>query len=265
MNGKRILRLAIGLAATPVALPVLAQEAERPPPVPVGNGSGLVELSDEEMGDMRGRYTVSSNTVAWFGVTMVSTWQNDAGQQLTSSMTVTMDVRQPGKPVVTFQPHVSITAIDAPPPPPSGQREIDNAGLANVTGVVQSVQVAGDGNVAQNTAQITVTERQAPPEAPPAGLAASTVATASAPGMNAVASVENNIARVLLQIDGHGAVEQWISRSGMGQTIQLATDGQQVSNRMELDLVRNTSQGRAALGQNVAQAIALSRGIAIGY
>jgi hypothetical protein len=34
---------------------------------------------------------------------------------------------------------------------------------------------------------------------------------------------------------------------------------------MELDVVRNTSQGRTVLGQNVAQAIALSRGIAVGY
>jgi hypothetical protein len=267
MNRKRILRLAIGLAAAPAALPALAQEATGTAPVPAGSGSGLVELSDEEMGDMRGRYTVSGNTVAWFGVTMVSTWQDHAGQQLTSSMTVTMDLRQPDRPVVTFRPHVSITTTDAPASPPSGQREIDSAGLANVTGMVQSVQVAGDGNVARNTAHITVSEHEAPPAMATAsdpGQAA-TVATAAAPGMNAVASVENNIARVLLQIEGHGAVEQWISRSGMGQSIQIASDGQQVSNRMELDLVRSTQQGRAALGQNVAQAIALSRGIAIGY
>ena len=83
--------------------------------------------------------------------------------------------------------------------------------------------------------------------------------------MNAVAQLENNAARVLLQIDGQGAVEQWISGNGMGQTIQLAADGQQASNWMELDVVRNTSQGRTGLGQNVAQAIALSRGIAVGY
>ncbi|KAF1697632.1 hypothetical protein CSC65_01465 [Pseudoxanthomonas daejeonensis] len=255
----------------------LAQDA--PPAAPQG-GSGLTELTDEEMGDMRGRYTVSSNTVAWFGVTMVSTWQTQAGQQLKSSMTVTMDGRAPGKPTVTFQPHVSITAVDAPSPIPSGQREIDNAGLANVSGVVQSVQVAGDGNVAQNTAQITVREQQEAPASPPAdslalaaapdastphAIAATSIATTSAAGMTATALLEDNAARVLLQIDGQGAVEQWVSHSGMGQTIQLAVDGHQASNWMELDLVRNSSQGRAALGQNVAQAISLSRGIAIGY
>ncbi|MBO9718046.1 MAG: hypothetical protein J7507_14905 [Pseudoxanthomonas sp.] len=274
MNGKRTLCIAIGLATAPAALPAWAQQQAEPGATPAPAASGLTELTDEEMGDMRGRYTVSSNTVAWFGVTMVSTWQTQAGQQLASTMTVTMDGRQPDKPVVTFEPHVSITAVDAPAPTqaPSGQREIDNAGLANVTGVTQSVQVAGDGNVAHNTANITIRDEPAQESAAPAAASvlapaaqSTTIATASANGMSAVAQLENNAARVLLQIDGQGAVEQWISGSGMGQTIQLAADGHQASNWMELDVVRNTSQGRTVLGQNVAQAIALSRGIAVGY
>lgn len=283
MNGKRSLCIAIGLVTAPAALPALAQQQEGPSAASP-SASGLTELSDEEMGDMRGRYTVSGNTVAWFGVTMVSTWQTQAGQQLTSSMKVSMDVSKPDKPQVTFQPHVSITAVDAPPPVPGGQREMDNAGLANVTGVAQSVQVAGDANIAHNVAQITVRDQPAespapasstegvaavaaiaPPMAIDPAASASTIATASVAGMNAVAQLEDNAARVLLQIDGQGAVEQWISRSGMGQTIQLAADGQQASNWMELDIVRNTSQGRTVLGQNVAQAISLSRGIAVGY
>lgn len=278
MNGKRTLCIAIGLAAAPAALPALAQQAvangAQPQPSATPVASGLTELTDEEMGDMRGRYTVSSNTVAWFGVTMVSTWQTQAGQQLTSTMTVTMDGRQADKPVVTFQPHVSITGVDAPAPVPTGKREIDSSGLANVSGVTQSVQVAGDGNSAHNVASINI--RDEPPSTTPAAnepktahvdpaAQASTIATASVAGMNAVAQLESNAARVLLQIDGQGAVEQWISGNGMGQTIQLAADGQRASNWMELDVVRSTSQGRTVLGQNVAQAIALSRGIAVGY
>jgi hypothetical protein len=273
MNGKRTLCIAIGLATAPAALPAWAQAQQAPPPEDSHSpASGLTELTDEEMGDMRGRYTVDTDTVAWFGVTMVSTWQNEVGQQLTSQMKISMDVSQPDQPKVTFQPHVSITQVDAPSLVPSGQREIDNAGLANVNGMVQSIQVAGDGNAASNTAKVSLRESDelpaASPQAPVAAASTTTaLATASAPGMSAVASLENNAARVLLQIDGQGAVEQWISGSGMGQTIQLAADGQQASNWLELDLVRHTSQAqaRSALGQNVAQAIALSRGIAIGY
>ena len=284
MNGKRTLCIAIGLATAPAALPAFAQAQASPAPAATP-ATGLTELTDEEMGDMRGRYTVSNNTVAWFGVTMVSTWQNQAGQQLTSSMKVTMDARTPDKPVVSFQPHVSITTVDVAPPSPDGQREIDNAGLANVTGVTQSIQVAGDDNAAHNVAQVTVRDQvptgegAAPAGAEPAASAdvvpaiampdpvasQATIATASAAGMNAVAQLDGNAARVLLQIDGQGAVEQWINRSGMGQTIMLSSDGQTASNWMELDIVRNTSQARAGVAQNVAQAIALSRGIAVGY
>ncbi|WP_374320625.1 hypothetical protein [Pseudoxanthomonas kaohsiungensis] len=284
MNGKRTLCIAIGLATAPAALPAFAQAQALPSPATTP-ATGLTELTDEEMGDMRGRYTVSNNTVAWFGVTMVSTWQNQAGQQLTSSMKVTMDARTPDKPVVRFQPHVSITTVDVAPPSPDGQREIDNAGLANVTGVTQSIQVAGDDNAAHNVAKVTVRDQvpngegAAPAGAEPAASAdvvpaiavpdpvalQATIATASAAGMNAVAQLDGNAARVLLQIDGQGAVEQWINRSGMGQTIMLSSDGQTASNWMELDIVRNTSQARAGVAQNVAQAIALSRGIAVGY
>ena len=284
MNGKRTLCIAIGLATAPAALPAFAQAQALPSPATTP-ATGLTELTDEEMGDMRGRYTVSNNTVAWFGVTMVSTWQNQAGQQLTSSMKVTMDARTPDKPVVSFQPHVSITTVDVAPPSPDGQREIDNAGLANVTGITQSIQVAGDDNAAHNVAKVTVRDQvpngegAAPAGAEPAASAdvvpavavpdpvalQATIATASAAGMNAVAQLDGNAARVLLQIDGQGAVEQWINRSGMGQTIMLSSDGQTASNWMELDIVRNTSQARAGVAQNVAQAIALSRGIAVGY
>ena len=158
MNGKRTLCIAIGLATAPAALPAFAQAQALPSPATTP-ATGLTELTDEEMGDMRGRYTVSNNTVAWFGVTMVSTWQNQAGQQLTSSMKVTMDARTPDKPVVSFQPHVSITTVDVAPPSPDGQREIDNAGLANVTGVTQSIQVAGDDNAAHNVAKVTVRDQ----------------------------------------------------------------------------------------------------------
>lgn len=265
MNVRRKLCIAMGLVTAPAALPAWAQQP--PDQGPQSPGSGLSELSDEELGDMRGRYTVDQNTVAWFGVTMVSTWQNQAGQTMQSRVTLGIDVSQPDKPKVTFQPHVSITAAGAPPPPPSGERSIDHAGLANVNGMVQSVQVAGDGNRASNVASITVREQGERPGSP-TGPSAGTMelsAAAQAQGMSAVASLQDNAARVLLQIDGQGAVEQWIGSSGMGQSIRLAADGHQASNWMELDLVRSPSSARASLGQNVAQAIALSRGIGIRY
>lgn len=263
MNIRRKICIAMGLVAAPAALPAWAQSP--PDGMSQSPGSGLSELSDEEMGDMRGRYTVGHDTVAWFGVTMVSTWQTQAGQSMQGRLTMGIDLSQPDRPKVTFQPHVSITAADAPPPVPAGERTIDSAGLANVSGLVQSVQIAGDRNQASNVARVSVRERAQVP-APSTG--SGPVASANANGLSAAASLHDNTARVLLQIDGQGAVEQWIGSGGMGQSIRLAADGQQASNWLELDLVRNgpsVSSARMSLGQNVAQAIALSRGIAIGY
>jgi len=269
MKLQRKLCIAMGLAAASAALPALAQRHahdEAPPPP----GNGLSELRDEELGDMRGRYTVGYGTVAWFGVTMVSTWQNQAGQAMQGRVVLGIDLSQPGGPRVTFQPHVSVTAADAPLPPPSGERTIDHSGLANVGGLVQSVQVAGDGNRAANVASISLREHDAMPDMAAGGPAGSgkTAAVAHEQGMSAVASLQDNTARVLLQVDGQGAVEQWIGSSGMGQSIRLASDGQQVGNWMELDVVRSrasVSASRALLGQNVAQAISLGRGITIRY
>lgn len=247
--------LAFGMLAA--ALPGMAQETPRP-------AHGLTELSDAELGAMRGRYTVGVDQVAWFGVTMVSRWVTQAGQ-LQARVHMGVDVRDPRQPQVTFQPHVSITAADAPlPPASSGQRTVDAAGLANVNGMVQSVQVAGDGNVAANQADVRV-RRLAAGEAPPAGGVQALSAQQSVDGMQATATLDGQAARVLLQIDGQGAVQQWIGTSGMGQSIQLAADGQAASNWMELDVARQPLPGRSIVGQNVAQAIALSRGLPAGY
>ncbi|MCR6686109.1 hypothetical protein [Pseudoxanthomonas sp.] len=262
-TARRGLYLALGLAAVP-ASSAWAQDAAANAAAP---GQGLTELSDEELGGMRGRYTVGGDQVAWFGVTMVSSWQLENGQRLEGRLTLAVDAAAPDRPKLSFQPHVSITATDAPLPT-DGSRAIDASGLANVDGLVQSVQVAGDGNRAHNLARVSLRNAAAgtAPEDPAATGDAPLAASASLAGMSASAALQDQNARVLLQIDGHGAVEQWIGRSGMGQTIQLASDGQAASNWMEVDIVRQPlAGGRAQLGQNVAQAIALGRGIALGY
>ena len=60
---------------------------------------------------------------------------------------------------------------------------------------------------------------------------------------------------------GQGAVQQWLRSGSVGQGIQLTSDGQLVSNRLQIDLVRESMAGNLPLAQNVAQAITLNRGI----
>ena len=214
---------------------------------------------------MRGRYTVGDNQVAWFGVKMISTWQAAAGQTLEGTMAVAMDFAH-GTPKVSFAPTVSITSAHAPMPasPGTSSRSVDGSGLANVGGVVQSVQVAGDDNLASNETRLTVSDGGAvPADATAASGAANPVASAYGDGASAVSRFDGKGAAVLLTIDGQGAVAQWIRDGSVGQTIQLAADGQQVSNRMEIELVRQSVAANAQLAQNVAQSMALARGIGL--
>jgi hypothetical protein len=228
-------------------------------------GDGLEEISDEELGTMRGRYTIGDNAVAWFGVKMISTWQDDAGKVLEGTLALSMDFTQGTQPRVSFEPTVSITQVDAPLPTTTignVHRSVDGSGLANVGGLVQSVQVAGDGNVASNVTRLNVQDGdQAPASATTA--ADHGVASAYGDGASALASFDGRNADVRLTIDGQGAVAQWIHDGSIGQSVQLAADNQWVSNRMELDLVRQSVSANAQLAQNVAQSIALARGIGL--
>lgn len=254
MRSHHLLILGLALAAVPLA----ALSAE-----PSAHAAKrLTEIPDPELNLMRGRYTVGDNAVAWFGVSMISTWQTQSGQTLQSTMTLGMDFTK-NTPVVTFQPTVSVTAADAPMPvADTASRSVDGAGLANVSGVVQSVQVAGDHNAASNIAQLNVRNGDAP--ASSGQSSAAQQVTASSGNATATASYDGNAASVLLQVEGQGAVQQWIRNGSLGQTVQLTSDHQQVNNRLDIDLVRQTLASNAQLNQNVAQAIGLTRGIGVG-
>ena len=247
-----VIKFALLALALSVALPALGAETPQKP------GRGLHEIPDPELNLMRGRYTVGGNAVAWFGVTMISTWQTTTGQSLQGSMRLGMDFSKGGNvPKVTFTPSVSITDANAPLPATSG-RSIDGSGLDNVAGVSQSVQVAGDGNRASNVMHLSVRNDGVVPTG--SGSVAGN-ATAQSGDASAVASFDGNAARLQLTIQGQGAVQQWLRSGSVGQGIQLTSDGQVVSNRLQIDLVRESMAGNLPLAQNVAQAITLNRGI----
>lgn len=237
-----------------LALPAHAAEADGRP------GKGLQEIPDPELNLMRGRYTVGGNAVAWFGVTMISTWQTSTGQNLQGAMTLGMDFSKGSTPKISFSPSVNITVANAPLPD-SSTRSIDASGLQNVAGLVQSVQVAGDGNRASNGMQLNIRDGGSIPDGVGASIGAASARQGDA---SAAVSFDGSAAKVLLQIDGQGAVQQWMRSGSVGQSIQLMADGQSAGNRLQIDLVRQSLPDNAPLTQNVAQAISLSRGIGTG-
>lgn len=244
------------LASALLLIPALgAHAADRAP------GTGLHELADPELNAMRGRYTVDNNTVAWFGVSMISTWQTASGQLLQGTLAFAMDFDHGRQPRLSLTPSVTLTTADAPVPmPAAGTRSVDGSGLVNVGGLLQSVQVAGDGNLASNVTRLTIRDGDAP-ALPGAG---SGTGGASASDGNASVSVgfDAKSAGVKLAIAGQGTVAQWIHNGSLGQSVQLTSDGQNVSNRLQIDLVRQVAAANTPLALNVAQAIGLTRGSA---
>src|SRR5690554_764010 len=253
MNAIHSLARTLLLGALLCAAPALAEEA----PAPAARG--LTEIPDPELGLMRGRFIAGDNKVLWFGVSMISSWQTSSGQMLQGRLDIGFDFSD-GQPVLSFSPNVVLTDEHAPMPVPSGQRSVDSAGLANVSGLVQGVQVAGDGNAASNVTALTVRDGEARPMAA-AGGAAQGVLSHSAGAASARINFDGNGAGVLLEVQGHGAAEQWIRSGSMGQSIRLASDGQSVSNQLHLDMVRQSLPATAMLNQNVAQALVAARGL----
>ncbi len=236
------------------------------PTVAAQAGSGLAEIPDSELAHMRGRYTVGGNSVAWFGVTMISTWTDPAGRTLQGGMTLGLDFSHGGdRPEVSFTPVVSITDADAPLPTTAGDgsRYIDGAGLDNVSGLVQGVQIAGDGNAASNFAHLRVREGDRAPDGAAAPMNGQALSSRIG-GASVLAGFDGGNARVMLQIEGQGAVEQWIRSGSVGQLVQLTGDGHHVSNRLQLDLVQQAAAAETMLAQNVAQAMVMARGIGPG-
>jgi hypothetical protein len=125
-------------------------------------GAGIHDVSDQELSTMRGRFTVGDNTVVWFGVEMISTFQTNSGQIAQGTLTLGMNFsKNPNSPQVTFVPTVTITTPNAPLPTVSTvqslvSRSVQSGGIANVGGLVQSVQVAGDNNATANVTSLTI-------------------------------------------------------------------------------------------------------------
>ncbi|BFI97121.1 MAG: hypothetical protein RSP_26310 [Rhodanobacter sp.] len=230
------------------------------------HAQGIEPIGDAELAGMRGRYTVGNNTVAWFGVQMISTWQDSTGRTLQGTMNLAMDfTHNANLPTVSFIPTVSIVQSAQPTATPdtaAPARSTDSSGLANVSGMVQSVQVAGDGNTASNVARLSVQDGNSAP----AALAANgdgRPASATAQSGDATVSVNytGNTAQVMLSIAGQGAVQQWIRNGSLGQTVTLAADNQYVSNQMEITLIRQAIAANTRLALDVARSIQSTRGL----
>lgn len=220
------------------------------------------EIPDAELADMRGRFTVAGHGVIWFGISMVSALVTPDGQNLQGSFRIGLDFGSGNVPRLVMIPSITLemASTDADAATGGGSRSVDGSGLQNVSGLVQSVQVAGDANVAHNTLRLDIRDGGDVPAM--SGWSSSQGALSAQEGAaTAVAGIQGQAVRLQLRVEGQGVVEQWLRSGGIGQSIQLAADGQRASNVMNIELVRQPLAASPVLAQSVAQAITLARGI----
>lgn len=239
------------------------------------SGNGLTEIGDQELAQMRGKWTPPGNTstVAYFGVTMTSHWNATGGQQLNSSMTLGMNFDASGNVQMSFQPTVTIVR-NAPTTTTASsratvQRTIDSSGLANVSGLVQGVQIAGDRNLADNVTSVEVSSEG---DSGTPARAAGTTFTGQAQTLavrdgdaSASASIGNQGMQVSLSINGQGQVQQWINGGSLGQVIAIGADGQSVHNSLQIQLVQRSLAGTVDLSHDLAKSVSLMRGIGMSF
>ncbi|RUL61374.1 hypothetical protein EKH79_17190 [Dyella dinghuensis] len=158
-------------------------------------GAGIHDVTDPELADMRGRYVVGDNTVVYFGVEMITTFQSNTGQTLQGTLTIGMNFsKNSNSPQVTFVPTVTITTPNAPLPTASTvqsnvSRGIQSGGVANVGGFVQSVQIAGDNNAAANVTSLNIQNGGSAPNTSTTSNSSTTSSSSNDPSTPSVASV----------------------------------------------------------------------------
>jgi hypothetical protein len=121
-----------------------------------------IELTDEELGGLRGRY-VGGNQITYFGVEMYTQVANASGQTTTAGLSFSTDVSATGiRPTVTIY-HTS-SAGDGSAPATGNVASVNSAGVNNINGVSQSIQVAGDLNAASNDLGISISSDPGNPD-----------------------------------------------------------------------------------------------------
>lgn len=203
------------------------------------------EISDNSLGNMRGKF-VSSGNIMYFGVEMVTQWQTSAGETITATADLGVNLSN-NTPQVTFKPSItaeqSVTSSGATN---SGSSVVGGAGgLDGVSGVVQNIQVAGTSNGVANSIGMNVQQISGPVTNQSTGIAnENTMSVQTASGSTATVSMVNNALGVSVSVPSQGQTIQQIRSLAMGggqvmQSVQLGGDQNQIRNMINLNVQMN--------------------------
>lgn len=203
-------------------------------------------LSDWSLSKIRGKYVDGANVV-YFGLQLVTRWQDAQDNWMKINSNIGINLKQPNDPF--YIKNWSTTG---------GQLQTGSNSFSDHTvqgqepsqsnGVLQSIQIAGDGNQVGNQAQVQVGPVGSFPlkSGPETGLISPHLVVCQ--GGETIGSVDVGTSGVSLSINlpGMGNVSQGLGTGGISQTAQVFSNANQVFNQLTMQV--GTSGGNPLAG-----------------
>ncbi len=253
---KQTRQIVIALAGALALIPTA--RAGLPPDIEVFNN--MQEVSDADLGHMRGKFA-ANNQVMYFGVEMVSQWQTPTGSFVTAGANLDIDFSS-GSPTVHYAPTVTIVQGQATTDPASNTSVSGGGGLANISGVSQSIQVAGRTNNIRNDINMQVDEfsgSQGGYIATATQGSAGSISQTGSDGTVATVTLGHNSIGLNVDVPGQGQVLQQIRDQGLMQAVRIGGDLNQIHNQITMHIGLSMATGLSGTG--ITTALQSLRGI----
>jgi len=222
-------------------------------------------VPDVTLENLRGRF-MSRGKLIYFGVEMLTQWRTADGRVITAGLEIGTNLHRHKKhgsrdhsksrrhrPTITFRPVVNITNYDASHHQGGSDHENGNSvsgdGLDNVTGVTQSIRVAGNSNHIRNDINMIITEGNEPHDEDHdhGSYRIPTRHLSDDDGVTVTAGRLGDALGIDITIPGQGSVQQLIRASqGLGQHAQIVGWSNEIHNviniRAQLDQYQSESR-----------------------
>jgi len=219
--------------------------------------SQMTELSDQTLSHMRGKF-VAPGAVMYFGVEMVTHWQASTGELVTATANLGINFSN-SSPQIGFLPTITIQQNSGAATTSSSTQNTavasGGAGLDNVTGVVQNIQVAGISNGVTNTIGLTVEASSTPTTNNlPSVTGPQTLSQMTPNGTTANVGFSNNQIGVAVTVPNQGRAIQQIRNTTAGgqvqQSVQIGGNLNQIRNRINLSVQTSPLSPNLSSGAN---------------
>lgn len=243
---------AIALSAALLLCATLPHQAHAELPE-MGVFANSQELSDDVLGEARGKF-VSGSQVMTFGVQMVTEWITSSGEVINASGRLAISMGQ-GQPRVSFEPVINVHQLQVSQVAASQGTNVvsGSTGLDSVTGVVQSIQVAGNTNGIGNSIGISVKRYSGDSDAPTAN-ASGNLNVITPSGNTASVTLSNNGLSVAVDVVDQGQAHQAIRSISQGngqvmQSVRLGGSLNQIRNMINLDIQTRINRSGSTVNQ----------------